>query len=87
MRLAIGIVFVELQSTLIPDGKSRLWAKVAISADTAKRKSDKNCCILSASTVSHICRRLLSPHLLGYFPHEVYLGPLLVLRQSVANLA
>ena len=42
MRLAIGIVFVELQSTLIPDGKSRLWAKVAISADTAKCLFGKN---------------------------------------------
>lgn len=42
MRLAIGIVFVELQSTLIPDGKSRLLAKVAISADTAKCLFGKN---------------------------------------------
>lgn len=61
MRLAIGIVFVELQSTLIPDGKSRLLAKVAISADTAKCLFGKKCRPLPHPCPYRFAKRPISP--------------------------
>lgn len=61
MRLAIGIVFVELQSTLIPDGKSRLLAKVAISADTAKCLFGKKCRPLPHPWPYRFAKRPISP--------------------------